>query len=214
MADTTTLEPPTPRRGRGRPKGTGKVDPSDIVDAALDALADGGFRALTMRGVARTLGVSLATLQHHYPTKDALWRAAVDHLTEDAIERRSHLELTDLAGKIETFLGPGSGRPGLLPALLSDRSTGSPERIGYIAERFAAALVEPSARLRTLEVEGVTRRFDERALFALITIGVGSIAGAPDAVKSIYGYDLDTEQGRTELASGLADIIGLGVLRR
>jgi AcrR family transcriptional regulator len=214
MTDTTTLDAPPPRRGRGRPKGTGKVVPSEIVDAALDALADGGFRALTMRGVARALDVSLATVQHHFPTKDALWRAAVDHLTDDAIERRSHLEVTDLAGKIATFLEPGSGRPGLLPALLADRAAGSPERLGYIAQRFDAALVDPSARLQTLEADGVTRSFDERALFALITIGVGSIAGASDAVKAIYGYDLGSEQGRTELANGLADIIGLGVLRR
>lgn len=167
-----------------------------------------------MRGVARSLGVSLATVQHHFPTKDALWRAAVDHLTDDAIERRSHLEVTDLAGKIATFLEPGSGRPGLLPALLADRAAGSPERLGYLAQRFAAAIVEPSARLDALQAEGVTRGFDQRALFALITIGVGSIAGASDAVKAIYGYDLGSEPGRTELAKGLADIIGLGVLRR
>jgi AcrR family transcriptional regulator len=201
-------------RRRGRPKGTGKVDPDAIVDAALDALADGGYPALTMRGVARTLGVSLATVQHHYPTKDALWRAAVDHLTNDAIERRSHVDPSDLAGKIATFLEPGSGRPGLLPALLSDRAPGSAQRIGYIAHRFSAALVEPSERLRALEADGTTRHVDHRALFALISIGIGSIPGAAAAVDSIYGFDLTTEHGRADLAAGLADIIGLGILRR
>jgi len=207
MSDTSV-------RRRGRPKGTGRVDPGAIVDSALDALADGGYPSLTMRGVARTLGVSLATVQHHYPTKDVLWRAAIDHLTNDAIERRSHVDLTDLAGKIATFLEQGVGRPGLLAALLSDRSPGSADRIGYIAERFTAALVEPSERLRSLEANGITRQFDHRALFALITIGVGSIAGAVEAVDTIYGFDLATERGRADLASGLADIIGLGVLRR
>jgi AcrR family transcriptional regulator len=204
----------TTRRGRGRPKGTGNVDTAAIVDAALDALADGGYPALTMRGIARTLGVSLATIQHHYPTKDDLWRAAIDHLTDDAIERRSNVDPTDLAGKIATFLEQGAGRPGLLAALLSDHSPGSPDRIGYIAGRFTAALVEPTDRLRSYEADGVTRRFDHRALFALVTIGVGSIAGAPDAVSTIYGFDLSTERGRADLAAGLADIIGLGILRR
>lgn len=204
----------TTRRRRGRPKGTGNVDTASIVDAALDALTDGGYPALTMRGVARTLGVSLATIQHHYPTKDDLWRAAVDHLTDDAIERRSHVDPTDLAGKISTFLEQGAARPGLLAALLSDHSPGSPDRIDYIAGRFTTALVEPTERLRSFEADGVTRQFDHRALFALITIGVGSIAGAAGAVKTIYGFDLSTERGRTDLATGLADIIGLGVLRR
>ena len=214
MADASTLDDPAPRRGRGRPRGTGKVAPSDIVDAALDALADGGYRALTMRGVARALGVSLATVQHHVPTKDALWRAAVDHLTDEAIERRSHLEVTDLAGRIASLLEPGAGRPGLLPALLADREAGSAERLDHLARRLADALVEPRARLRSLEADGVTRSVDERALFALVAIGIGSIAGAPDGVRAIFGFDLGTDEGRTELAAGLADIIGLGVLRR
>lgn len=204
----------TSARRRGRPKGTGKVDPRAIVDAALDALADGGYRALTMRGVARALDVSLATVQHHYPTKDALWRAAVDHLTNDAIERRSHVDPTDLPGRIERLLERGAGRPGLLAALLSDREPGSHERIAYIAERFSAALAEPGERLRALEAEGVTRHFDHHALFVFISIGIGSIAGAADAVNTIYGFDLSTERGRAELAAGLADIIGLGILRR
>ena len=203
-----------PRRGRGRPKGTGNVDPTTIVDAALDALAEGGYPALTMRGVARSLGVSLATIQHHYPTKGELWCAAIDHLTDEAIERRSQVEPDDLAGRIATFLQHDEGRPDLLTSLLSDRAPGSAERIGYIAERFADALVEPAQRMRALERDGTLRPIDHRALFALISIGVGSIAGAADAVKTIYGFDLATERGRTDLAAGLADIIGTGILRR
>lgn len=203
-----------PRRGRGRPKGTGNVDTAAIVDVALDALADGGYPALTMRGVARTLEVSLATVQHHYPTKDDLWQAAIDHLTDDAIERRSQVDPTDLAGKISTFLEQGTSRPGLLAALLSDHAPGSSERIDYIAERFAAAMVEPAERLRSFEADGVIRHVDHRALFTLISIGIGSIAGAAEAVRTIYGFDLATERGRTDLATGLADIIGTGILRR
>lgn len=204
----------TPRRPRGRPKGTGKVDPTEIVDAALDALAGGGHPALTMRGVARSLGVSLATVQHHYPTKDALWRAAVDQLTNTAIERRNHLDPTDLAGRIAHLLEQEAVRPGLLPTLLADRSSGGSERIAYLAERLTAALVEPTEHLRALEADGITRHVDHHALFALITIGVGSIAGSAEAVDTIYGFDLSSQRGREELAAGLADIIGLGILRR
>ena len=201
-------------RKRGRPKGSGKVDPQLIVDAALDALADGGYPALTMRGVARSVGVSLATLQHHFPTKDALWRAAVDHLAQDSLERRSQVVPGDLAGKIATFLGPHSARPGLLAGLLFDHAPGSAQRIEYLARRFRGALVEPTERLRVAEAAGEVRVVDHRAFFALITIGIGSIAGASDAVRSIYGFDLETERGRQDLAAGLADVIGLGLLRR
>jgi len=210
----TESEPTPPRRGRGRPKGTGKVDPAAIVDAALDALADGGYRSLTMRGVARSVGVSLATIQHHFPTKDDLWKAAVDHINDDAIERRSNVDPLDLAGRLETFLEPGLGRPGLLPALLADRSPGSDERLRYLAARLADAVADPAERMRDLEADGVIRQFDHRAMFVLLTIGVGAIGGSAEATRAIAGFDLTTTEGRRRLARGLADILGLGILPR
>lgn len=202
------------RRGRGRPKGTGKVDPAQIIDAALDALADGGYRALTMRGVARSVGVSLATIQHHFPTKDDLWRAAVDHINDEAIERRSNVDPTDLPGRLATFLEQGAARPGLLPALLSDRSPGSEERLAYLAERLTDAMADPARRMREFESSGVVRRFDQRTMFVLLTIGIASIGGASEATRAIAGFDLTTAGGRRRLAEGLADIIGLGILPR
>ena len=167
---------------------------------------------MTMRGVARTLGVSLATVQHHFATKERLWRAAVDRVTADAIERRDQMEPDDFAGRLATFLD--LRRPGLLPALLSDRSSGSRERLDYLAARLGDAAAEPTRRLRALSEDGVIRPVDERALFALLTIGVGAIAGATEAVEVIYGFDLTTDEGRRQLSESLADILGLGLLRR
>jgi AcrR family transcriptional regulator len=204
----------TPTRGRGRPKGTGKVDPDDIISTALDALANGGYRGLSMRGVARTLGVSLSSIQHHYPTKDDLWRTAVDHLTTNAIARRRDRELPDLARAISTLLEEQSSRPGLLAALLTDTDEGSAERIAYLAEGFRRSLVGPTEELKGLEELGLVRPVNATAFFALMTIGIGSIAGAADALKGIYGFDITTDAGRTELAAALADILSLGLLQR
>ena len=172
-----------PRRGRGRPKGTGKVDPDDIIDAALAALTSGGYRGLSMRGIARTLGVSLSSVQNHYPTKDDLWRACVDYLTNDAMSRGRHDGPPDLARSISAFLELHGSRPGLLAALLTDADDGSTERIAYVAENFAKMLAGPAEELRELEAMGLARPVSADAFFALMTIGIGSIAGAAHALK-------------------------------
>ncbi len=204
----------TPRRGRGRPKGTGKVDPADIVTAAVDALAKGGYRALSMRGVARTLGVSLSSVQHHYPTKDILWRAAIDRLTIEEIERRRRDDRADLTASIATLLEEQAGRPGLIAALLTDTDEGSAERMAYLANSFTMMLAEPAAELRQLQQTGAIRPVDPNALFALITIGVGAIADAGHALEAIYGFDVTSDEGRAHLANELADILLLGLRRR
>lgn len=51
----------------------------EILDAARAIFAEGGYAALSMRGVAGRLGVTLGTVQHYYKTKDALVEAMLMH---------------------------------------------------------------------------------------------------------------------------------------
>lgn len=204
----------TPKRGRGRPKGTGRLDPDDIIDAAYTALSAGGYPALKMRGVARSLGVSLATVQHHFPTKDSLFRAAIERLAEETMARWETTEPDDLMGVIEGNLEGASRRPGLQAALLTDQSDGHQERLELYQQLFRVARERSRERARSLTEAGVTRTYDIDALFLLLTVGVGSIAGAAHSVKTLYGIDLDSESDRRRLAGAIADILGFGVLPR
>jgi len=201
-------------RGRGRPKGTGRVDPDDIIEAALDALASGGYQALTMRGVARRLGVSLASLQYHHATKADLWRAAIDGFFADAADHHGQVDVADLARSISVFLQQGARRPGLVAALLTDRSEGSEERLAYIADGFAANTEQAHRKLEALQSSGTVRPLDPKVMFALTTIGIGSLASAGGAVKAIYGFDLENDEERDRFAAAVADIIGHGLLKR
>lgn len=202
------------RRARGRPKGTGRVDPDDIVDAALDAIAAGGYAALTMRGVARSLGVSLSSVQNHFATKADLWRAAVDKVRFEAVQRRAQVDVFDLRAAILGILEEQDRHPGLLASLLTDQGDGSTERIAYVSETLRSILELPTERLRELEEMGHTRSFDVEAFIALMTIGIGSMTAAPNALQAIYGFDISTEDDRSRLAGALADILALGLQAR
>ena len=48
-----------------------------IVFDAIWLIANRGYGAFTLRAVAERNGIKLASLQHHYRTKDALLRAVV-----------------------------------------------------------------------------------------------------------------------------------------
>jgi AcrR family transcriptional regulator len=53
----------------------------DLIHAAYARIAAEGFEGLRTRDVAADVGVNVATLHYHFPTKEALIQAAVRHAT-------------------------------------------------------------------------------------------------------------------------------------
>lgn len=51
----------------------------ELVEAAYRAIAERGFEGLRTRDVAGEVGVNIATLHYHFPTKEALIRGVLDH---------------------------------------------------------------------------------------------------------------------------------------
>ena len=61
----------------------------EIKDAALHQLAEGGTGALSLRGVARSVGMTVQSLYHYFDSRDALLTALVSdahHRLADAVQ--------------------------------------------------------------------------------------------------------------------------------
>jgi TetR/AcrR family transcriptional regulator len=61
-----------------------------IVIAALLAISESGFDGVSTRAIAERANVSQGLLTYHFKSKEALWRAAADHLfamANDTMER-------------------------------------------------------------------------------------------------------------------------------
>ncbi|WP_185844387.1 TetR/AcrR family transcriptional regulator [Nonomuraea sp. WAC 01424] len=65
---------------RGRPP-AGPERWNALVQAAYECLAEGGFERLRMRDVATRVGIDHSSIHHHFPTKQDLVVAVVDHTT-------------------------------------------------------------------------------------------------------------------------------------
>lgn len=103
-----------------------------LLDAAVDAIAELGYRATTTTEVTRRAGVSPGALLHHFPAKADLLTAAVGH----AFERRREEFRTAMAG-----LEPGAGRLGAAIDLLWSMYSG-PTFAAYL-ELWVAARTDP-----------------------------------------------------------------------
>ncbi|MCF7699115.1 TetR/AcrR family transcriptional regulator [Loktanella sp. M215] len=51
-----------------------------IVQAALTSISESGYDGVSTRTIAARAGVTQGLLTYHFKSKDALWRAAADHL--------------------------------------------------------------------------------------------------------------------------------------
>ena len=164
-----------------------------------------------MRGVARDVGVSLATVQRHFPTKDELWRGAIDFYIESAAAPTLSVAEVSLEAALEFFLNYNADYPGLLTTVFSDHVSGYEERHRYIADRIADRRDEMFRFITDLQDQGVVRDVDTSALVLLMHMGVGSIASTPGATRRIYGFDLERAEERKRLAGALSDILRFGV---
>lgn len=61
-----------------KPGPRGRLSANDWEQAALDVLAQGGVAAVAVESLARTLGVTKGSFYWHFPTREALLKAAID----------------------------------------------------------------------------------------------------------------------------------------
>jgi AcrR family transcriptional regulator len=92
--------------GRSQRRETGRVPQQDrsratrarLLEAAIACLAEGGWAATTVAVVAERAGVSRGAAQHHFPTREALFTSALDHMTRVRGEQM-RAKLTERAGR-------------------------------------------------------------------------------------------------------------------
>jgi AcrR family transcriptional regulator len=92
MDVSTALEAREPRQDRSR------ATRARLLESAIVCLAEHGWSASTVAVVAEHAGVSRGAAQHHFPTREALFTAALEHVTHERGEqlRRQLAERPDL----------------------------------------------------------------------------------------------------------------------
>lgn len=83
LSEPESIEHNGPKQDRSR------ATRSALLNAAVDSLAESGWAASTVSVIAERAGVSRGAAQHHFPTREDLFIAAVEHV---ASERAAYLK--------------------------------------------------------------------------------------------------------------------------
>src|SRR5499426_3640665 len=92
-----------------------------IVEVAAELFSQRGFNGTTTKEIAERAGVSQAIIFRHFPSKEAIYSAILDHKVKQAAERiQSHLQ--DAAGRKDDRAFFGALALDLLDLYSKDRS--------------------------------------------------------------------------------------------
>lgn len=95
------LLPASRHRPPTRPRG--EDTSRRILDAALALFAAEGFDGASTRAIAEQAGVNLPAIQYYFGSKEGLYRAAIAHVGEQAVQA-----ITPIASRVWDALGSGA----------------------------------------------------------------------------------------------------------
>jgi AcrR family transcriptional regulator len=171
MTVTPTREPQQDRSRATRAK---------LLEAAITSLAELGYHASTVAVVAERAGVSRGAAQHHFPTRDALFTAALEHVT--------HVRADELRRELDDLTG---ARPSTSDVVDMTFSLYSGALFRAALALWVAAAAEPALRDQIVPLEARIGREIHRVVVSLL--------GVDERERGVR----ETVQATLDLARGL-----------
>jgi AcrR family transcriptional regulator len=169
----TTVESREPQQNRSR------ATRARLLESAITCLAELGWSASTVAVVAEHAGVSRGAAQHHFPTREALFTAALEHVTTERGEQMRR-ELRDRRAEMDTRA---------IVDLVFDLFTGTFFRAALML--WVAAAAEPPLREQIVPLEARIGREVHRVVVELL--------GVDEQLPGVR----ETVQATLDLARGL-----------
>jgi len=190
-----------------------------ILEAALEAFAERGYDGVSVRELNRQIGVSHNLVHHYFGSKDALWRAAIDHglnRVNDTWRLEDLGPLTDVEKMkvgLRRFLEVVARAPAIQRIMEREGAIGGP-RLDYIAERYIVPSLAPGLA-RFEETTKIEARGLNLASVALLT-AAGATAFFTQAAlaRKIGGPDPFSEEGIERHIRTMTTVLFYGVLGR
>ncbi|MCM2412506.1 MULTISPECIES: TetR/AcrR family transcriptional regulator [unclassified Streptomyces] len=181
MGVVTEGRTPGPKQDRSR------ATRQRLLEAAVSCLAEHGWAGSTVSVVAMRAGVSRGAAQHHFPTREDLFTAAVEYVAEERSAALRAVTVQDRAAVV---------------AALVDLYTGPLFRAAL--QLWVAASNEEQLRPRVTELEARVGRETHRIAVGLL----GADESRPGVRETVQGL-LDMARGL-----GLANVLTDDTARR
>ena len=184
------------------------VTQQKLLDAAIEAFSENGFKGTSTRDIADRAGVHHPLITYHFRNKDQLWRAATDRIFREFNISlvKAMADIPDIEPKakaeafIRTYLKYSRKQPALHRIILQEASYPS-ERLDWLIEQHLKPLFdEVHQALVGLQAIGVVPEGSAAMLFNMIRVCAGGLIALKLEIKGTSGIDLDRDEEIDELA--------------
>jgi AcrR family transcriptional regulator len=179
-----------------------------LLDAAIEAFSENGFKGTSTRDIAERAGVHHPLITYHFKNKDLLWRAAADHifrafsrsLVETFQNSKSITPKERMADMIYAYVRYAKSQPALHKVMVQEASYPN-TRLDWLIETHLKPLFDATFGLITeLQKLGVAPAGNPALLFNMIRLSSGGLLALGNELKASSNIDVESEDTLTEIA--------------
>ncbi|MDH3350978.1 MAG: TetR/AcrR family transcriptional regulator [Gammaproteobacteria bacterium] len=183
------------------------VTQQKLLDAAIEAFSENGFKGTSTRDIADRAGVHHPLITYHFKNKDQLWRAATNQIFREfnISMVKAMAEVPEIRPKaraeafIRTYLRFSLNQPALHKIILQEAAYES-DRLKWLTENHLRPLFkEVHKALTELQELGVAPPGNAALLFNMIRVCAGGLLALKHELKGTSNIDLDSDDQIEEL---------------
>ena len=185
-----------------------------LLDAALEAFSENGFKGTSTRDIAERAGVHHPLITYHFRNKEELWRASADRIftqfNEALIKARQESEelcpRTRMAAMIRAYVRCSATQPALHKVILQEASHPS-GRLDWLVDKHLRPLAAIAVQeLENVQRQGIAPEGDPALLFHMIRASTGGLMALALEIKGSSGIDLQQQRAIDALAEMIINV--------
>lgn len=178
------------------------VTQQKLLDAAIRAFSENGFKGTSTRDIADRAGVHHPLITYHFNNKKQLWRSAADRIFREfnisLVKAMAEVTETNPRARAETFIRTyvrySRSEPALHKIILQESSRPS-DRLDWLVENHLRPLFEIVVQsLAELQKLGVAPPGNPALLFNMIRVSAGGLLALKVELKGTSDIDLDSDE--------------------
>lgn len=184
------------------------VTQQKLLDAAIQAFSENGFKGTSTRDIADRAGVHHPLITYHFKNKNQLWRAATGQIFREfnisLVKAMAEIPEVDPRANAEAFVRTyvrfSRSQPALHRIILQEANYQS-ERLEWLTKNHLKPLFEEvHIALTRLQQIGVAPPGSVALLFNMIRVCAGGLVALKLELKGTSNIDLDCDDQIEELS--------------